>query len=139
MKRFCLMIAVLIAGITASAVMATSILIQKPEDVVKQSPLIVEVMVKGITFKPVSNLSTGEAFIKLTVMDRIVGDCPSQILIRRGHVTPALQFLQTEWDPSYIVGEHFIICLFPASKGYSTMGLYNGKFEIGRASCRERV
>ena len=81
-------------------VRGTSILIQKPEVVFKQAPLIVEVIVKDFEFKSISNLSTGEAWITLTIVDRIVGDCPSEILIRRGDVTPALKFLQTEWNPS---------------------------------------
>ena len=117
---------------STSFLMATTILIQKPETVFKQAPLIVEVLVKDIEFKSISNLSTGEAWITLAVIDRIAGDCPSEILIRRGHVTPALQFLETEWDPPYAIGEHFIICLFPTSNGYSTMGLYNGKYVVNQ-------
>jgi tetratricopeptide (TPR) repeat protein len=130
MKSSCVLITLLMVAATISSVMATSILVQKPEDVVKQSPLIVQVTVKRIDFRAISNLSTGEAWITLTVIDRIVGDCPSEILIRRGHVTPDLRFLEREWDPSYTVSEHFMICLLPTLNGYSTMGLYNGKFAI---------
>ena len=117
-----------------STVMADSILIQEPENVVRNSPLIVNATIKRIVFKPISNLSWGEAWITLVVGDKIVGDCPPEIVIRRGHVTPDLQFLKTDWNPPFRVGEHFIICLLPTSNGYSTMGLYNGKFvvELGK-------
>ena len=130
MKRFLYMVVGLIILIATSSLMATSILIQKPEVVFKQAPLIVEVTVKDIKFRPISNLSAGEALITLSVVDRIVGHCPSEILIHRENFTSSLEFLETEWYPTYSIGEHFIICLFPTSLGYSTMGLYNGKYNI---------
>jgi hypothetical protein len=130
MKILHILIAIFVTTMTALPLLGTSILIQQPEVVVKQAPLIVEVVIKDIKFKPISSLSTGEAWITLTVIEKIVGECPSEILIRRGDVTPDLQFLETEWDPPYSLGEHFIICLFPTAHGYSTMGLYNGKFVI---------
>ena len=92
MKCSLYMIVSLIILIAISSVMATSILIQKPEIVFKQAPLIVEVTVNDIKFNPISNLSTGEVLITFAIVDRIVGDCPSEILIRRWHVTPNLQF-----------------------------------------------
>jgi len=119
-----------ITTMTALTVLGTSIFIQQPEVVVKQAPLIVDVLVKDIKFEPISGLRTGEAWITLTVHEKIVGDCPSEILIRRDDVTPDLRFLETEWYPPYLVSERFIICLLPTADGYSTMGLYNGKFVI---------
>ncbi len=128
MKTLCVFIFALFTAMTALPVLGTSILIQQPEVVVKEAPLIVEVVVKDITFKAISNISTGEAWITLSVVDKIAGDCPAEIVIRRGHVNSDLRFFETEWDPPYTVDEHFIICLFPTADGYSTMGLYNGKF-----------
>ena len=109
---------------------ATTILIQKPETVVRISPLIVEAVVKNIRFNPISNLSTGEAIITLSIVTRITGSSQDEIIIRRESVTPNLNFLETEWLPAYTIGERFIICLWPTKNGYSTMGLYNGKFQI---------
>ncbi len=130
MKISRVLIVVFVITMAACPVIGTSILLQQPEVVVKQAPLIVDVIVKEIKFEPIPNLSTGEAWMTLSVVDKIVGDCPSEIVVRRGNVTPDLQFLETEWDPPYSVGEHFVICLFPTPAGYSTMGLYNGKFTV---------
>jgi len=130
MKDKHILLAIFMVATTTTRLLATSILLQQPEVVVKRSPLIIEVVVKEITFNSIPSVSIGEAWITLRVIKRIVGDCPSEILIRRGHVTPNLVFLETEWDPSYTIGEHFMICLLPTSTGYSTMGLYNGKFSI---------
>jgi hypothetical protein len=96
MKVLHILIAILITTMTALPVMGTTILIQQPEVVVKKAPLIVDVIVKDVKFKAVSNLSVGEAWITLKVLDRIVGNCPSEILIRRDDVTPDLKFLDTE-------------------------------------------
>lgn len=128
MKKLNVLIMNLFIGVITFPLLATSILLQQPEVVVKESPLIIEVIVKDIEFKPIFNLPTGEAWITLTVLDEIVGKCSAEVIIRRGNVNPNLQFLETDWNPSYSIGEHFIICLFPTSSGYSTMGFYNGKF-----------
>jgi len=96
MKRIYVLISVvLLAGMT-SRLTGTSILIQEPEIVVKQAPLIIELVVKDIRFQPISNLSTGEAWITLSVVRKPVGNCPSEITIRRDAVTPQLHFLETE-------------------------------------------
>lgn len=107
-----------------------TILIQKPETIVRESPLIVEAVVTDIKFKQVSNLKWGETIITLSIVKHIVGSCPDQIIIRRWYVTPTLEFLETEWLPTYSLSEELIACLWPTKSGYQTMGLYNGKFTI---------
>jgi hypothetical protein len=118
------------------SVRATTILIQSPEVVVQEAPLIVEAIVTDIRFIPISNFPTGEARMTLHITEHLVGTSPTEIVIRRDAVTPDLQFLDTEWLPSYDVGERFIICLWLTKKGYSTMGLYNGKFVIEQGNIR---
>lgn len=109
---------------------ADTILIQSPEVVVRQAPLIVEATVREIQFVASLNESLGEAWVTLTISDRIVGESPSEIVIRRLFVTSDLRFLKSDWLPAYSIGESSIICLWPTENGYSTMGLYNGKFVI---------
>lgn len=109
---------------------STTILMQKPETVVRESPLIVEAIVKDIKFNKISNLNWGEAIITLSVVNHIIGSCTKEIIIRRWFVTPNLEFLEAEWLPTYSLSEEFIICLWPTKSGYQTMGLYNGKFKI---------
>ena len=130
MKVFIILSVIVIAVMAASPVKGNTILIQQPEVVVRESPLIVEAIVENIKFNSISNFTVGEAWITLKVIDRIVGESPSEILIRRFNVTPDFKFIDTEWDPSFENGEHFIICLLPTKEGYSRMGLYNGKFNI---------
>ena len=105
--------AIVIVVMAALPVRGNTILIQQPEVVVKKAPLIVEAIVENIKFNSISNLTVGEAWITLKVVDRIVGDSPSKILIYRFNVTPDLKFVDEEWDPSFSNGEHFIICLLP--------------------------
>jgi hypothetical protein len=130
MKFFLIFIISIIVIIATAPVMGTTIIIQEPEVIVKNAPLIVEVVVKEIKFNSISHLSVGKALITLKVVDRIVGNCPSEILIGRFNVTPELKFLDTEWDPSFSIGEHFIICLLPAEDVYTRLGHYNSKFNI---------
>lgn len=73
MKPSCVLATLLLIATVVSSLMATSILIQKPEDVIRSAPLIVEVKVERIDFRSISNISTGEALITLRVLDRIVG------------------------------------------------------------------
>lgn len=132
MKRINIFIIVVLIIITVFPLKGTTILIQEPEVVITKSPLIIEAQVKDIKFKPISNLSTGEALVTLSVIQKIIGDCPAEIVIHRLLVTPDLRFINTEWLPPYSVNERFIICLMPTKNGYSTMGLYNGKFVIDK-------
>jgi len=59
---------------------AITILIQDFEQVVKESPLIVEAMVKGMEFYIIPNSALGYATITLAVQDVIKGTCPSRLL-----------------------------------------------------------
>ena len=115
----------------------TTYLIQKPEEVIRNAELIIEAEVKDISFLPCSNHNIDMASITLSVLQKIIGDCPSSIIIRRAFVTPDLKFLDTEWLPSYQIGERFIICLSPTKDGYSTIGLYNGQFVIEAGNIKD--
>jgi len=75
---------------------AITILIQDFEQVVKESPLIVEAMVKGMEFYIIPNSALGYATITLAVQDVIKGTCPSQIVMRRYGVNDRYEYLDTE-------------------------------------------
>jgi len=113
------------------SLLADTIIIQPPEDVVKRAPLIVEAVVTDIQFVPDPRYPhTGKARITLAVADWLVGSSPDEIVIYRDDVTSDLQFRSTEWLPPYAVGERIITTLFPHAGRYSTMGLYNGKYVV---------
>ena len=117
------LVAILMTILISLPVMGTSVIIQQPEAVVKEATLIVDMVVKDIKSTTIPNQSRGDAWIILSVVDKNVGDRPSEFAIRRSQVTSGPQFFETEWDLPYHVGEHFMICLFPTPDGYRTMGL----------------
>lgn len=108
---------------------STTVVLTSPERNVRIAPLIIEADVLHISYEK-SLKGIPFAVIKLRVKDRITGNSPEVIEIRRAFVTPSLKFLDSELIPTYHIGEKFIITLYPTKNGYSTLGLHNGKFII---------
>lgn len=123
----CLFITAMLGG----SALASTYFVTSPETNVRRASLIIEVEVLDMRYWE-SPQGVSFAIIRLQVHDRIVGESPDVIEIRRPFVTPQLQFLDTEFMPAYRRGERFIITLREQSqKGkYTTLGLYNGKFGI---------
>jgi hypothetical protein len=128
MKQLISILILLTVFLTPKVVIGDSFRINPPEYNVRNATLILDVVVLDIRYEEISGVPF--AMVRLKVVDRIVGESPEEIEIRRIFVTPDLRFLKTDWLPAYTIGERFITTLSNRNGNYTTRGLYNGKFNV---------
>lgn len=97
----------MIGFLTYNLAKGDSFIITSPEFNVRTATLIIEAVVTDIHYEETSGIPF--AVVRLKVEDRIIGESPDEIDIRRINVTPNLRFLKTDWMPGYTIGERFII------------------------------
>jgi len=105
-----------------------SYIITSPEYNVRNATHIVDVTVIDIQYTVVSRSSF--AIVRLKVGEWLVGDGPEEIVIRRVDASNDHGFQRVEWLPDYKLGERFITTLLEHEGQYTTLGLYNGKFNV---------
>lgn len=128
MKRLISILTLLIVLLAYNIAKGDSFIITSPEYNVRTATLIVQVAVLDIRYEEISGVPF--AIIRLKVEDRIVGESPDEIEIRRVYTTSDFQFLKSDRLPGYTIGERFITTLLEYDEEYTTLGLYNGKFNI---------
>lgn len=111
--------------------LATALFIQRPEDVLKGAPLIVDAHILDVTFTAISNSSVGYATITLSISEFIKGSAPSTIVMRRYGISDKGACLFASYAPTYQTGERVIVSLRKHENGYyKPQGLYNGVFKV---------
>lgn len=104
--------------------------IRKFEEIVKESDLIVDAVVKDIKYYFDHDV-IGYAMITLSVKEVIKGECPDEILLRRCGVDKNNKFTETHLIREYSLDKRYVLCLIKHSKEfYMVLGLIDGTFEV---------
>lgn len=112
-------------------VLATTIIIQTPEDVFKGAEFIIEGQVQDIVFIVNDSSSSGYADVTVAISAVLKGDISGEIIIRRYGARSNNNYLFANYTPIYSQGDRIIVAIRKHETGYyKPLGLYNGTFYI---------